>query len=384
MKLALNQISILGILITLFFVSCSKDKSISDEPPTEAGYNWAATADSMQLATYNSYLGTEGTFVQDNAGSTNFNYWPNAHVLHTLVDGYERTKDASYIPKMKSLLLGIKSKNGNTFSNVFNDDMLWLGNACVRAYLVTNDIDYKEAAEFLWEDIILSYSEVFGGGITWKKDTPNEKNAVSNGPAIILAMRLYDLDKEERYLNWAKDLYEWQKANLVDPQSGLVWDNIKITNGQVSTNKDWVFTYNVGTWIGAGLRLFQVTNEQVYLDDALKTAKSTMESTKLTTDGVMRNEGQGDGGLFKGILARYFTELALSKNINASDQELFVSYMQFNAVTLHDKGLIRPFMLAGPDWSKKPFGVTIDLTTQLSGLMLIEAAAKLDNANLFN
>ena len=45
MKLALNQISILGILITLFFVSCSKDKSISDEPPTEAGYNWAATAD---------------------------------------------------------------------------------------------------------------------------------------------------------------------------------------------------------------------------------------------------------------------------------------------------------------------------------------------------
>lgn len=374
------------IAFSLLLSSCAEDDFIPLRDPTTSGisdnYNWGATADSMQVATYNTYLGSQGTFNANNEGNSTFNYWPNAHALHVLVDAYERTNDGSYLPKMKNLLRGIKAKNGNTFSNVFNDDMLWLGNACVRAYEATNDTEYKDTAILLWNDIITSYSPLFGGGITWKKDTPKSKNAVSNGPAIVLAMRLYDLDKDVSYLNWAKEIYSWQKANLVDPQTGLVWDNIQEINGVNVTNKDWIFTYNVGTWIGAGLRLYEETNDMLYLDDAIKTAKSTIVSPKLTSQGVLRDEGQGDGGLFKGIFVRYFTELILFPDINASDKETFVSFMKFNATTFYKKGLSRPKMLAGPNWNEKASG-TIDLTTQLSGLMLIEAAAKLDEAKLF-
>src|SRR5699024_8205667 len=122
-----------------------------------------------------------------------------------------------------------------------------------------------------WTDILLSYSEVLGGGITWKKDTPNLKNAVSNGPAITLAMRLYELDENPEYLEWAKKLYAWEKANLVDPQTELVWDNIRLEdNGDIVIQKDWIFTYNVGTWIGAGLRLFQATGEDQYLNNSVR------------------------------------------------------------------------------------------------------------------
>ena len=372
----------LGFSVT----SCSDDPiplvNPGDSVGPEFDYTWAETADSLQTATYNSYLGSNGTFVQDNAGNSTFHYWPNAHVLDMLVDAYLRTGDESYALKMKSLVQGIKVKNGNTYNNVFNDDMIWLGNSCLRAFEATNDPEYKDVAELLWAIIKTSWSDdVFGGGITWKQDTPFQKNAVSNAPAAILALRLYDIDQDQEDLEWALKIYAWQKNNLVDPVSGIVWDNISMVNGVPVTNQDWVFTYNMGTWIGAGLRLYEVTNNPVYLTDAVKSAKSSMTSPKLVANGLLKDEGQGDGGLFKGIFVRYFTEMIEQPAINSSDRQSFVSFFKYNAQTLYKSGIRRPVMFVGPNWSALPTGTT-DLTTQISGVMLIEAAAKLDEENL--
>lgn len=367
----------LFLLFMIVFSSCATE-TVTDE---NKNIDWFATSDSIQSVFYSTYLGEDGVYVSDNTGNKSFQYWPNAHVLNVLVDGYTRTGDVSYLPKMKSLLNGIKLKNGNTYSNIFNDDMLWLGNASVRAYLATGDENYKKVAEFLWNDVLTSWSAIYGGGITWKKDTPNGKNAVSNGPAIILAMRLYNLNKNIEYLEWAKSIYEGQKANLVDPNTGLVWDNISTINGQIITNKDWIFTYNVGTWIGANILLYKETKEQDYLEEALKSTNSMIFSSTLKTLGLMKDDGQGDGGLFKGILVRYFTELILLQDINLSDKEAFLSFFELNAYTFYMEGLKRPEMLAGPNWKYKPRG-TVDLTTQLSGMMLIEAAAKLDKQGI--
>lgn len=377
---------VLGLGLTV--TSCD-DEPIPLRDPSAGGgpelnYTWAETADSLQTATYNTYLGSNGTFVQDNAGNGNFNYWPNAHALHVLVDGYLRTGDENYATKMKALIKGIKVKNGNTYNNVFNDDMIWLANSSLRAYEATQDQEYKEVADYLWEIIKTSWSDdVFGGGITWKQDTPKQKNAVSNAPAAIIALRLYDIDQDEDDLEWAKKIYAWQKNNLVDPVNGLVWDNISEVNGVVTTNKDWVFTYNMGTWIGAGLRLYKITGEQGYLNDALKSARTSLTSPKLVSEGLLRDEGQGDGGLFKGIFVRYFTELIEEPTVSTKDHDSFVKFFKFNAETLYKKGIVRPGMFCGSNWSKAPTGTT-DLTTQLSGVMLIEAAAKLDKANLLD
>lgn len=152
------------------------------------------------------------------------------------------------------------------------------------------------------------------------------KNAVSNAPAAILAMRLYDIDKNPEDLVWAKKIYEWQKNNLVDPVTGAVWDNISEQNNVVVTNKDWVFTYNMGTWIGAGLRLFKETKDPMYLNDALKTARNVLVNPKLLSEGLLRDEGQGDGGLFKGILVRYFTEIIENPAVSANDKKVFVNF----------------------------------------------------------
>ncbi|PPK87125.1 putative alpha-1,6-mannanase (GH76 family) [Neolewinella xylanilytica] len=372
---------VLAGLFLVTFLACEKDEPIPLRDPTGGGeavtYDWGATADSVQAATYTTYLGSEGTFVENNQGSSTFQYWPNAHVLHTLVDGYVRTGDPAYRNRMIDLLRGIETRNGGTYSNVFNDDMLWLGNASMRAYEATDNPEYLEVAKFLWNDVLESHSDVFGGGISWKKDTPYSKNAVSNGPAIVLAMRLYEAEQDSSYLNWATELYAWQKANLVDPSTGLVWDNISETNGEVTVNKDWIFTYNLGTWIGAGLRLYDATGDRTYLDDALRSGRTLLTSPQLTTEGVLRDEGQGDGGLFKGILVRYFTELIMHPDVSDADRADFLEFLTFNARTLYNRGLQRPEMLAGPNWAAQP-GDRTDLTTQISAVMLIEAMAKLE------
>jgi predicted alpha-1,6-mannanase (GH76 family) len=382
---------ILGAVLGLglLTVSCDDDPIPLRDPNTsgqeEFVYTWAKTADSLQLSTYNNYLGSNGTFVQNNTGNSTFHYWPNAHVLDVLVDGYLRTGDENYKTRMKALVQGIKVKNGNTYNNVFNDDMLWLANSSLRAFDATKDQEYKDVADYLWGRIKLSWSDVFGGGITWKQDTPKQKNAVSNGPATILAMRLYEIDKKPEDLEWAKKIYAWQKNNLVDPVTGIVWDNISEVNGAVVTNKDWVFTYNMGTWIGSGLRLYKATNDQTYLDDALKCGRTVMTSPKLVSEGLLKDEGQGDGGLFKGILVRYFIELTQQPTINSTDKEKFTEFMKFNAETFYKKGIFRPSMFSGNNWKVAPAaGANTDLTTQLSGVMLIEAAAKLDKDGYFD
>lgn len=388
MKTKLFKKSILGAaaLSALLVSACSDSdlgplrEPVDIEAPT---FEWAATADSLQEATYSTYLISGGTFRQDNAGNNNFNYWWNAHMLDVLVDGYERTGDESYLPKMKALLNGIKSKNGGRYQNEFVDDMEWLAIASVRAYKATGDSDYRNVAEELWNEIIKHWSDVHGGGITWKINTPFGKNACSNGPAAILAMRLYDLDKDTEYLDWAKRIYEWEKSTLVDPASGLVWDNIDIVDRETVIQKDWIFTYNVGTYLGAANELYLVTKDQAYLNDAIQTASSTMISPQLTTEGVLKSEGEGDGGLFKGILVRYMNRLVQNPDLDDNKRRDLIRFLKFNAETFYQRGLARPSMMSSPDWRMQPQSKT-DLSTQLSGMMLMEAAADLKEAGLLN
>src|SRR5690606_30905468 len=121
-------------------------------------------------------------------------------------------------------------------------------------------------------------------------------------PGAILALGVYELEKNPEDLQWAKDIYAWQKETLVDPATGLVWDNINMENGETVITKEWIFTYNVGTYIGAANELYAATNDATYLNDAIKTATSTMTSQEVTSEGILKSENQGDGGLFKGIL----------------------------------------------------------------------------------
>lgn len=374
-----------GILAILALFSSCEDEPIPlyDRQTPVVTYDWAATADSVQDQTYTTFLSSDGQyFIQNNTGNTNFNYWWNAHALDVLVDAYERTEDDAYVQRMKSLLNGIEAKNNGQFPNEYYDDMEWLALASLRAYEATEDEAFLDAVNILWEDIKTGMNDNQGGGIAWRKSQLDYKNTPANAPAIILAARLYQLQGNEEDLEIARSLYSWLKSTLVDPATGIVWDGIN-SDGDGQINKSWLFTYNQGTFIGAAEELYQTTGEQAYLADAVHTADATINSPELSPGGILKNENQGDGGLFKGILVRYLMQLIVQPNLAETDRNRYVDFLQHNAQTLYTQGVSRPSLMISPDWQSMP-GATTDFSTQLSGLMLMEAMAKLESMDLLD
>lgn len=370
----------LSCTLATAFTSCLKEP-VDDGPGPGAGqtsyiYNWPSIADSSYKSLIGNFYNQSGKYFNESNSKDNFNYWPNAHALDVLVDAYLRTSDPAIKTRMDELLDGMKVKNGNTYINYYYDDMEWMTLACLRAYEATSDDRYKTTAELLWTDIKGGWDDTFGGGFYWRKDRMN-KNTPANAPACIIASRMYQLNRNGEDLDWAKKSYQWQKNNLVDPVSGLVWDGLDATG----TNKDWKFTYNQGVFIGAGIELYKITGDQIYLTDAVKTANNALGG-EFSSNNIMKDEGGGDGGLFKGILVRYMMLLITDGNLSSADAAKYISFLKLNGETLWLQGTTRPQVLFNTNWTTK--ATATDLTTQLSAAMLVEAVARLKALDLID
>jgi predicted alpha-1,6-mannanase (GH76 family) len=369
-----------GVAVLITLSACSKKNDVTD-PVMEAkvsSTNWAAVADTAQVALTTQFWSTgQHYYNQNNNGNTGFNYWWNAHALDVLVDGYNRTHDAKYLTQMKALMDGVKAKNGNTMRNTFFDDMEWMALASLRAYTATNDSFYKDNAKQLWEWIKLGWTTVNNGGIMWSTGTPNSKNACSNAPAAILAARLYQLDKNPDDLAWAKKIYDWQKTYVVDGTRGLVWD------AYGNTNEGNIYTYNQGTYIGAGLELYRITKEAAYRDEALRNAEYIIyNQTKFSPKGVLKGENTGDGGLFKGIFIRYVIQFIENGDMDVTKRAFFLNYLKINGNSLLTKATKKPDYIFGADWATMPSSSVSDCSVQLSALMLLEGLDELQRLNL--
>jgi predicted alpha-1,6-mannanase (GH76 family) len=362
--------SICVILVgSLFLTGCS-----GNEERMEIYNNEAEWAEEMFIKHYWNENGKlmNNAYPYDQEREGNLNYWWKAHAVDAMMDGYDRTGDTAYTDMAENIVKSIIKKNGSLF-NEFYDDMEWLALSALRLYDATGNETVKNYVLKLWKDIKTAWWTDELGGLAWKKDQRYSRNACSNAPAAILAARLYQHFGDEEDLEWAKKIYDWQKEYLVDPESGLVYDGLKLEdNGDLNVNKKWIFTYNQGTYIGAAVELYKITKDKTYLADAEKTAASAMKYHVNAETGIMKEEGTGDGGLFKGILIRYLTELY---EVNGSSAIKEMIYL--NADTLLSKGSTKEVGLFGTAWDK-PHQEPLDISVQLSGVFLIEAAAKIE------
>jgi predicted alpha-1,6-mannanase (GH76 family) len=310
--------------------------------------DWNVRASSAQAALIDHFLrpiGRPGLFVARSppraADRVRPNYWWQAQAFDVLLDAYERAPESLTSRRMQRLVIGQRLANGGRLTNAYYDDMAWMGLALLRAG------GHREARG-LWRTIRAGWNDHHGGGIPWRTEQPAYKNTPANGPAAILAARLGESE-------WAVRIVDWMESVLIDRDSGDVYDGIdRLGDGRLEPT--WRFSYDYGVALAAEL---EVGRRSV----AERIAEAGI--ARCVTNGILRKEGVGDGGLFKGIFARYLTLLGTqhAHHVVLATAEAYWEHRD-------DAGRF------GPDPSERPDG-PVELTAMLSGVMTVEAAARI-------
>ena len=356
----------------------------------ESRYDWDAAADSAVNVLVDRFMDKNtGTFwtISDNVdpGLSTYNYWPQAHAMDVIVDAYLRIKDSDperageYGKYMASWHKNrANNYNGPDYYNAYTDDMEWIVLTLLRMYEATGVQEYFDFARDTYDKWIITRwtDDENGGGIRWSLDAGNSKNACSNGPAAICAMRLYGFTSEQKYMDDAVKIYGWLSENLYNPSTGMVADNMaggKVNGGALS--------YNQGTFMGAAHLLYKATKDSRYLAEAMKAARHQMDSR--STDGIMNAEADkanSDNALFKGIFIRYATLMVNDTVFDFRYRDELKRYISQNAITCWSDGIDKSEgsdMFFNYDWRSPYTGENGYLNPQVSATTLIEAMTRL-------
>lgn len=342
-----------------------------------------------------------------------WNYWWQAHLLDCLLDAERRAPAEIRRTTIERVVHGIWLRNLGRWTNAYYDDMAWLGLALERAERLFG-LGRPAAVTTLVDQLLSAWTGELGGGIPWRRGD-EFKNAPANGPAAILLARTGFTDR-------AVATADWIDRRLRDPVTGLIRDGARPDDrpGRDPIRVEpTIYTYNQGVVLGAELELARrsVSGER----HAVRVQRLVdAVADGLCSDGVLTGHTGGDSGLFTGILARY---LALVARSLPGDAAASVRARKRAAELVRDSadaawaGAFRPGgggtgggrtgggrtggggpdagpggggtsgagrgLTFSPDWARpaRPAlrgNAERDLSVQLSGWMLLEAAATLD------
>jgi len=295
--------------------------------PQRAAAFTASDADAAVRAFNAAFWDGNAKFFWSNSNHDGYQgFWVEAELWEMVMDAYLSTSDpalkASLRAQIDDIFDGTVAKYGDDWTNNhFNDDIMWWAMASARAYEITKEPRYLDKAKYYFDFVYdTQWSDDFaGGGIWWMNSEHTTKNACINFPAAEAAVFLYNDTKDEHYLEAASRIYRWGKTMLTDG-NGKVFDRIEMERGAVPDATH----YNQGTFIGAAIGLYNVTGDDVYLDDAVKAAKFT-KTHLVDANGLLHYEGpNGDLKGGKTILMRNMAYL--QKALNARTEEPYRSF----------------------------------------------------------
>ena len=152
----------------------------------------------------------------------------------------------------------------------FYDDNEWVAIALMDAYARNHKKEYLHTSEMIYRFLLSGHDMVGGGGFYWVEGNKKGKNTCSNGPAILVALQLYQATHKKAYLDTAIVTYNWAKQHLLSP-NGIYYDAIRVPSMKVDSA---YYTYNAGTMLQSGVILYNITKDKNYLDDAQNVAKA--------------------------------------------------------------------------------------------------------------
>ncbi|WP_120522355.1 glycoside hydrolase family 76 protein [Arthrobacter celericrescens] len=316
-----------------------------------------------------------------------WNYWWQAQYVDCLVDAGRRELtsgvkfDGVSRPSAgrlaSRLVTTVRLRNFLRFENDYFDDMAWLALATLRldglAEATRSPCRRRNAR--VRESLTLQFDSAstddLGGGTFWntKRDF---KNTPATAPVALFYARTGRPESAQRLLDWLK-------ARLLDPETGLYLDGLRINGTDTALVAD-IYTYNQGPVLGAMLELGGKEN--------LQRASALVEavSRRLTLDrtNVVKCHGDGDGGLFTGILLRYLALAAADARLprNAKDTARAMVFDTADAFwtgrteSAHGT-LIFSSNPVRPAAETYPLGSAVELSTQLQAWMALEAATSL-------
>ena len=116
--------------------------------------------------------------------------------------------------------------SGNTHSYVDdNCQVLWV---FIEAYELTNNTKYLTTANKLMELIQGQWSNEVGG-VRWKVDG-DYIASISTLEAALSAVKLYEQNKDDSLLSFAKKCLSWLDDNLLDKLDGFYYDGLNVNN----------------------------------------------------------------------------------------------------------------------------------------------------------
>ena len=345
----------------------------------------------------------------------NWHYWWQAHYLDCLVDATLRNSTKARRGLVNATMRGIRLRNGKYTNNRYYDDKAWLALALGRAGSLEK-IKAPKSLKHLEFDIISGIDDVTGV-LPWRA---NETffNVPTNGPAAIMMARTGRLDKAIGIVDWIYD-------HLIDDK-GLVMDGLRMTMAGPHLVRK-IHPYNQGVILGACLEIalelrtragFSLDSTIDGVGDADRISESMRYVTRVrelvqavashlaNPAGVIDTQAtDGDGGLFNGILARYLADVAVrlpaDSPANRAAKKLAKRLVLSSATSVWNHRLeVDGLPVFSNDWTedaKLPhnyglgptsFGEAVgviriaerDLSVQLSGWMLLEAAARVAKA----
>lgn len=344
-----------------------------------------------------------------------WHYWWQAHYLHCLVDAYMRQPTKDRRQRIVATIRGIRLRNlGKLTKNRYYDDKAWLALALGRAAAAPK-LKRPAGLDEL-EHNIVDGIDGLTGALPWRSGE-TFYNVPSNGPAAIMMARTGRLDE-------ATTIVDWILAELIDDQ-GLVMDGMRMRMHGPELVRD-LHPYCQGVTIGAcleialalrqraglredgitGVRDAELVDDSMSYVTALRSVVQAVASRMATPSGVIDwATGEGDGGLFKGILAWYLADVAVrlppdspgnraakklaSRMVMASAESVWNHRLEVDGLPIFgsdwtdDARLPHNYGL-GPRSLAESAGVIRiaerDLSVQLSGWMLVEAAARVQIA----